>query len=89
MVAHGDVAHSGADLLDHPTALVPEDGREEARRIAAAHRVGVGVADAGRGEADEALAGLRTVEVDGGDLGRTGGLPAAGGVDLQDRKSDV
>src|SRR5207249_10080797 len=72
----------GPDLLDHAAALVAEDGREEARRIAPAHRVGDGVADAGRDQADQALAGARTLEVDLVDHERLARLPADGGENL-------
>src|SRR6266516_1172585 len=76
--------HTGPDLLDHAASLVTEHGREEARRVAPAHGVGVRVADAGRDQADQALAGPRALEVDLVDHERLARLPADGGADLHD-----
>src|SRR5205823_7867229 len=82
VVAGSEARDAGPDLLDHPAALVAEDGGEEARRIAPAHGVGVRVADAGRDQADQALAGPRALEVDLVDHERLARLPADGGADL-------
>src|SRR5438094_489650 len=62
VVAGSEARDPGPDLLDHAAALVAEDRREEARGVAPAHRVGVGVAGAGRDQADQALAGARAFE---------------------------
>src|SRR5439155_886074 len=74
--------HTGPDLLDHAATFVAEHGREQAGRVAPAHGVGVGVADAGRDQADQALAGARALEVDLVDHERLARLPADGGADL-------
>ena len=61
-------------------ALVAEDGREDAFRIGARQRVGVGVADAGGHDLDQHLAGLRAFDVDGLDGERLAGLPGDRGA---------
>ena len=58
-VARRDVHDALADGLDRPGALVPEHHRPAALAEAAGGEVDVGVADAGRGDAHQHLAGLR------------------------------
>src|SRR5437867_3520257 len=82
VVAGPKAHHTGPDLLDDAATLVAEHGGEEAARVATAHRVGVGVADAGRDQADQALAGPRALEIDLVDHERLLRLPADGGADL-------
>ena len=72
------VRHAGADLAHDARALVAEDRREHALRIGARQRVGVGVADAGRLDLDQHLAGLRPVDVHGLDGKRFSRLPGDG-----------
>ena len=57
-----------------------EDGREQAFRIGARQRELVGVADAGRLDLDQHLAGPRAVEVDLHDLQRLSGCDGNGGA---------
>src|SRR5207249_11564660 len=75
VIAGGERRDPGADVLDDPAALVAEHGREEPRGVAAAQRVGVGVADARRDQPDEALSGPRWGEVDFVDRERLPGRP--------------
>src|SRR5262249_59331903 len=70
VIADREAGHARAHLLDDARALVAEDGREQPRRIATAHRVRVGVADAGGGEPDQALARRRPGGIDVVDLER-------------------
>src|ERR1700722_13327534 len=67
VVAGLEPGHAGADLLDHARALVAAHDREPRGQVAGAD-VLVGVAQAGSAEADEALADLRRVELELGDL---------------------
>src|SRR4029077_281100 len=85
VVADGQRPDPGTDLLHHAGALVSQNRRKESRRIAAAHRVGVGVAHARRGEPHEALARLRSVEIDVVDLERPARLPADRRLELHQR----
>ena len=64
MVALLHALHARADLDDDAGALVPEDRREQPFRIGAREGVFVGVADAGRLDLDQNLAGLRPLEID-------------------------
>ena len=63
-----------ADIDDDAGALMAEDGRKQALRIGARQREFVGVADAGRLDLDQHLAGARAVELD---VVTSSGLPAA------------
>ena len=56
--------HAGADIDDDARALVAEDRREQPFRIGAGAGEFVGVADAGRLDLDQHLAGFRPVEID-------------------------
>ena len=73
---------AGADLAHDAGAFMAEDGREDAFRIGARQRVGVGVADAGGHDLDQHLAGLRAFDVDGLDGERLAGLPGDRGAGL-------
>ncbi len=73
---------AGADLAHDAGAFVAEDGREDAFRVGARQRVGVGVADAGRHDLDQHLAGLRALDVDDLDGERLARLPGNGCADL-------
>src|SRR5262249_48200397 len=75
VVADGQRRDARSDLLHDAGALVAEHGREEPRRVAAAHGVGVGVADARGGEPDPALPPPRSVALDLLDLERPARLP--------------
>ena len=77
-----NVVTPAPDLFDDAAALVAEHGREEPGRVAPAHRVGVGVADAGGDESHQALARLRTVEIDLFDHQRPLRLPTHSSSDL-------
>ena len=59
-----------------------EDRREDALAVEPVERVGVGVADAGRLDLDQHLAGLRAFEVDLDDLERLLGFEGDGGAGL-------
>ena len=76
-----------ADLDDDAGALVAEDRREEALRIGARERELVGVADAGRLDLDQDLAGLRAFELDGLDRERLAGGEGNGGADVHRQAS--
>ena len=69
-----------ADLAHDAGALVAEDGREDALRVGARQREGVGVADAGRHDLDQHLAGLRAFDVDGLDGEGLAGFPGDRGA---------
>ena len=75
MIAGFQRGDAGADLAHDAGAFVAEDRREQPFRIGARQRVGVGVADAGRLDLDQHLAGLRAFDVDGLDGQRLTGLP--------------
>src|SRR4029453_18145888 len=84
VIAGGEPRDPRAHLLDDPAALVAEHRGEEAGWVAAAHRVRVGVTDAGRDQPHETLARARPVQVDRVDLERAAGLDADRGADLHD-----
>ena len=73
---------AGAHLAHDAGAFVAEDRRENALRVGARQRVGVGVADAGRHDFDQHLAGLRALDVDGLDGERLVGFPGDCGAGL-------
>src|SRR5665213_2017025 len=75
MVAGLDRGDAVADLAHDARAFMSENRREDAFRIGAGQRVGVGVANAGRLDLDQHLAGLRSFDVDGLDGERLAGLP--------------
>ena len=69
--------------IDHDAgALMAEDRREQPFGIGARQRELVGVADAGRLDLDQHLAGLRAFEVDLHDLQRLGLFHGDGGAGL-------
>src|SRR6185312_377828 len=53
-----------ADLAHDASALMAEDGREDAFTVEAVERVGIGVADSGRLDLDQNLAGFRPVQIE-------------------------
>jgi hypothetical protein len=63
VVARGEAAHSGPDLLDDPGPFVAEDDRKIGRVDALRH-VQVGVADTARRHPDLQLTRLRRVELE-------------------------
>ena len=63
----------GADIDHDAGALVAEDGRKQALGIGARQGELVGVADAGRLDLDQHLAGPRPVELDGRHFERLAG----------------
>ena len=65
MVAGFQRGHAGADLAHDAGALVTENRREQAFRVGARQRVGVGVADAGGHDLDQHLAAFRAFDLDG------------------------
>ena len=69
-------ADARAHLLDDAGTLVAQHDGEQALRVPAREGVGVGVADARRGQAHQALAGIGAREIDLFDLQRTTRLPA-------------
>ena len=71
-----------ADLHDLTRALVTEDTGKETRGIAPAHRVRVGMADAGGRKLHQTLAGARALDLDLLYLERSLRLPAHGRTDL-------
>ncbi len=76
--------HAGPDVDDDARAFVPEDRRKEPFRIGARARELVGVADAGRLDLDQHLAGLRAVELHGLDDERRSCAMGNGGTDVHD-----
>ena len=89
MVADRDAGDAGADLADDAGALVAEDAREQPVRIEPVEGVGVGMADAGRHDLDEHLAGARAVEVDLDHLERLLGGEGDGGAGLHESVPDT
>src|SRR5215831_11512642 len=67
VVARFQPAHAVADFLDDARTLVPADDREAHRDVAGPQMI-IGVAQPGRREPDEYLAGLRRVKIQLGDL---------------------
>ena len=63
VIAGLHAGHPGADLLHHGSALVAQDGRENALGILAGQGEGVGVANAGGHVAHQHLARLRSGDV--------------------------
>ena len=85
MVARLHAGDAGADLADHARALMAEDRGEDSLAVEAVERVGVGVADAGRHDLDQHLAGLGAFEVELDDLERLLGGEGDGGAGLHGR----
>ena len=82
MVARLHRRDARPDVDDDAGALMAEDRREQALRIGAGEREVVGVADAGRLDLDQHLAGLRPVELDGHDLERLARLDGDCGLHI-------
>ena len=87
MVALLQAGHAGADLGHDAGALMAEDRREDAFRIAARESEFIGVADAGRLDFDQHFAGARTFEVDGFQAERLAGLAGHGGANFHGNTS--
>ena len=82
VVALLDRGHAGTDIDDDAGALVAEDRRKQSLRIGARQRELVGVADAGRLDLDQHLAGARAVELDGRHFQRLAGRIGHGGANV-------
>ena len=82
MVAGRDRRDAGADLDHHSGALVAEDRGEQTLRVLTRQRVVVGVADAGRLDLDQHLAGAWAFEVELDDLERLFGRKRDGRAGL-------
>jgi hypothetical protein len=82
VIALRQARHALAHVGHHAGPLVAEDAGEQALRVLARERVGVGVADAGRLDLHEDLALLRTVQIDRLDRQRLALLAGDGGADL-------
>ena len=82
MVAYRNRGHPRADLDHDARALMAEDRREQAFGIGAGAGEFVGVANTGRLDLDQHLAGLGSIELDGGNLERFAGLEGDCGFDV-------
>ena len=82
MIALFHRGHAGADIDDDAGALVAEDRRKQPLRVGARQGELVGVADAGRLDLDQHLAGARAVELDGGHFERLAGAEGHGGANV-------
>ena len=89
MVADRDAGHPGPDLADDPRAFVAEHAREQSLRVEPVERIGVGVADAGRHDLDQHLAGARAVEVELDDRERLLGGEGDAGAGLHKSVPDT
>src|SRR5579862_2081965 len=74
--------HAGADIDDDAGALVAEDRRKQPLGIRARQGELIGVADAGRLDLDQNLAGARAFELDGGHFERLAGAEGYGGANI-------
>src|SRR5262249_23523866 len=63
MVARLHRRHARTDLTNAPRSLVTEDGRKNPFAVETVQRIGIGVADAGRLDFDEDLAGPRAFQI--------------------------
>ena len=72
----------GADLADDASTLVPQDRGENAFAVEAIQRVGVGMANAGRLDLHQHLAGLRSLQIKLHNLKRLLRLERDGGACL-------
>jgi hypothetical protein len=70
MVAHREVRHAGADLFDHPRALMAEHHRQRPRPVAVDDGQ-IGMAKTGGAHAQQHLAGSGRCKVDLDDLQRS------------------
>jgi hypothetical protein len=77
---HGGYAR--ADIDDDAGALMAEDRRKQPLGVGARQGEFVGVADAGRLDLDQHLAGARAVELDGGHFERLAGAEGDGGANI-------
>ena len=82
MVADRNRGHALADRLNHRTAFVAENRREDAFRVGARQRVGVGMAHAGRNHAQQHFAGLGHGDIHFYDLEGLLGFEGYGGAGL-------
>ncbi|MNL56377.1 hypothetical protein D3C87_1798680 [compost metagenome] len=80
MIALLDRGHAGADVDDDTSAFMTEDRREETFGVRTGQREIVGVADAGRLDLDQHLAGPRAFELNGHHFQRLAGLNGDGGA---------
>ncbi len=89
VVALFDAGHVGAGIDDDAGAFMAQDRREGALRIGARQSEFVGVADAGRLDLDQHLAGLGPLQLDGRHLQRLAGRNGDGGAYVHDPSSQV
>ena len=76
------LGHEGAGVVREVGAFMAEDRGEDAFAVEAVERVGVGMADAGRHDLDQHLAGLRALEIELDDLELLPGGEGDGGTGL-------
>ena len=82
MIALFHSGHAGTDIDDDAGALVAEDRRKQPLGVGAGQGELVGVADAGRLDLDQNLAGTRAFELDGGHFERFAGAEGYGGANI-------
>ena len=82
MVALFHGRHARADIDDDAGALMAEDRGKQALGVGARQSELVGVADAGRLDLDQNLAGTRAFELDGGHFERFAGAEGYGGANI-------
>jgi hypothetical protein len=80
VVAHRQRGHTFANRFDNAAAFVAEDGRENAFRIVAGQREGIGVANTGGDDAHQHFTGFRRFDIDFNDLQRLVGGKGNGGA---------
>jgi hypothetical protein len=74
--------HAGTDLYHYAGAFMPQDRWKQALAVETVQRIGVGVADAGRLDLDQDLAGARTFQVNLNDFEGLLGFECDGGAGL-------
>jgi hypothetical protein len=84
MVALFHRGHARPDIDHHASALMAEDRRKQAFRIGARQREFVGVANTGRLDLDQDLAGARAFELHRGHFKRFAGGGCHGGANVHD-----
>ena len=82
MIAWADREHACPHLAHDARALVTQDAGEQAFAVEPIQRIGIGVADAGRHDLNQHLAGLWPFEIELDDLQRLLGLERNGGTGL-------
>ena len=82
MVAGLHAGHACADLAYDARAFMAEHAGEDTLAVQAVQRIGVGVADAGRHDLDQDLAGLRAFQIKFDDFERLLRFKSDGGAGL-------